>query len=95
MITGKTKDGFAFEVSENIGKDFRIVMALRKLSTDDVVAKVEGTYDFADAVLGKSGIDKLVDFTTKKQGFADSEYIINTCHEIVAIVNEKNAEVKK
>ena len=95
MITGKTKDGFAFEVSENIGKDFRIVMALRKLSTDDVVAKVEGTYDFADAVLGKSGIDKLVDFTTKKQGFADSEYIINICHEIVAFVNEKNAEVKK
>lgn len=95
MITGKTKDGFAFEVSENIGKDFRIVMSLRKLSTDDVTAKIEGTYDFADAVLGKKGIDNLVAFTTKKQGFADSEYIINTCHEIVAFVNEKNAEIKK
>ena len=95
MITGKTKDGFCFEVSENIGSDFRIVMALRKLSTNDVVAKVEGTYDFAEAVLGKSGIDKLVEFTTQKVGFADSEYIINTCHEIVAYINEKNSEVKK
>lgn len=95
MITGKTKDGFAFEVSENIGKDFRIVMALRKLSTDDVTAKVEGTYDFVEAVLGKGGIDKIVAFTTKQQGFADSEYIINTCHEIVAIANEQNAEIKK
>ena len=95
MIKGTTKDGFDFEVSENIGKDFRIVMALRKLSTDNVMAKVEGTYDFADAILGKDGIDKLVEFTTKKQGFADSEYIVNTCHEIVAYVNEHNAEVKK
>ena len=95
MITGTTKDGFAFEVSENIGKDFRIVMALRKLSTDDVMQQVEGTYDFAEAVLGKSGVDKLVGFTTKKCGFADSEYIINTCHEIVAFANEKSAEVKK
>ena len=95
MIKGTTKDGFNFEVSENIGKDFRIVMSLRKLSTDNVMAKVEGTYDFADAILGKDGIDKLVEFTTKKQGFADSEYIVNTCHEIVAYVNEHNAEVKK
>lgn len=95
MIKGTTKDGFDFEVSENIGKDFRIVMALRKLSTDNVMAKIEGTYDFADAILGKDGIDKLVEFTTKKQGFADSEYIVNTCHEIVAYVNEHNAEVKK
>lgn len=95
MIKGTTKDGFDFEVSENIGKDFRIVMSLRKLSTDNVMAKVEGTYDFADAILGKDGIDKLVEFTIKKQGFADSEYIVNTCHEIVAYVNEHNAEVKK
>ena len=49
MIKGTTKDGFSFEVSENIGADFRIVMALRKLNSDDVLKKVEGTYDFADA----------------------------------------------
>ena len=95
MIKGTTQDGFNFEVSENIGADFRIVMALRKLNSDDVLKKVEGTYDFADAVLGTSGIDKLVDFTTKQKGFADSEYIVNTCYEIVGIANEQSAEIKK
>ena len=95
MITGTTKDGFKFEVSENIGNDFRIVMALRKLNSGDVTAKIEGTYDFVDAVLGKDGIDKIVTFATKQQGFADSEYIINACYEIVGIANEQSAEVKK
>lgn len=95
MIKGTTKDGFNFEVSENIGADFRIVMALRKLNSDDVLKKVEGTYDFAEAVLGTSGIDKLVDFTIKKQGFADSEYIVNACYEIVGVANEQSAEIKK
>lgn len=95
MITGTTKDGFNFEVSENIGNDFRIVMALRKLNSGDVTAKIEGTYDFVEAVLGKDGIDKIVAFTTKQQGFADSEYIIDTCYEIVGIANEQSAEVKK
>lgn len=95
MIKGTTQDGFNFEVSENIGADFRIVMALRKLNSDEVLKKVEGTYDFAEAVLGTSGIDKLVDFTIKKQGFADSEYIVNTCYEIVSVANEQSAEIKK
>ena len=87
MVKGTTKDGFNFEVSENIGNDFRIVMALRKLNSGDVTAKIEGTYDFVEAVLGKDGIDKIVTFATKQQGFADSEYIINTCYEIVGIAN--------
>lgn len=95
MIKGTTQDGFNFEVSENIGADFRIVMALRKLNSDEVLKKVEGTYYFAEAVLGTSGIDKLVDFTIKKQGFADSEYIVNTCYEIVGVANEQSAEIKK
>ena len=95
MIKGKTEAGFEFEVSESIGKDFRIVMALRKLRTDDVMNKVEGTYDFAEAVLGKDGLDKLVAYATKEKGYADSEFIINTCHEIVAYANEHSEEVKK
>lgn len=95
MITGTTKDGFAFEVSENIGKDFRIVMAMRKVSSDVVLDKVAGTYDYAEAILGKGGIDKIVQFAIEKKGFADSDYIINQCNEIVAMVNEKSAEIKK
>lgn len=95
MITGTTKEGFSFEVNENIGKDFRIVTALRKLNSEDVLNKVEGTYDYAEAVLGKSGIDAIVAFTTEKLGYADSEFIVDQIHEIVGYANEKSAEIKK
>lgn len=94
-MKGSTKAGFKFEVSENIGKDFRIVMAMRKVSSDDLMEKVAGTYDFAEAILGKSGIDKIVQFAIEQNGYADSEFIMDQCNEIVAIVNEKSASAKK
>ena len=95
MITGITTEGFNFEVNENIGKDFRIVIALRKLNSDDDLKKVEGTYDYAEAVLGKSGVEALVNFTIDKIGYADTEFIISQIHEIVGEANEKSAEIKK
>jgi hypothetical protein len=94
-MKGSTKAGFKFEVSENIGKDFRIVMAMRKVSSDDLMEKVAGTYDFAEAILGKSGIDQIVQFAIEQKGYADSEFIMDQCNEIVAIVNEKSASAKK
>lgn len=94
-MNGSTKAGFKFEVSENIGKDFRIVMAMRKVSSDDLMEKVAGTYDFAEAILGKSGIDQIVQFAIEQKGYADSEFIMDQCNEIVAIVNEKSASAKK
>lgn len=69
-------------------------MAMRKVSSDDLMEKVAGTYDFAEAVLGKGGIDRMVKFAIEQKGFADSEFIMDQCNEIVAIVNEKSAEVK-
>lgn len=95
MITGTTKDGFNFEVHENIGRDFRIVMAMRKVSSNVATEKAMGIYDFAEALLGKDGIDRIVQFATEKAGFPDSAYIMDQCNEIVAIVNEKSAEIKK
>lgn len=95
MIVGKTEKGFEFEVNENIGNDFRIVMAVRKLKSDDRIAKVEGTYDYVEAILGKGGIDKMVNFATKQVGYPDSDFIVSQAEEILSIVNEKNSEVKK
>ena len=95
MIVGKTEKGFEFEVNENIGNDFRIVMAVRKLKSDDKIAKVEGTYDYVEAILGKSGIDKMIKFATKQVGYPDSDFIIAQAEEILAIANEGNPEIKK
>lgn len=95
MIKGKTKAGFGFEVNENIGKDFRIVMATKKINTESTLEKVEGIYDFVEAILGKDGVEKMVSFTTKKKGYADTEYILEQANEILAYATEKSSEVKK
>lgn len=95
MIKGKTADGFNFEVNENIGKDFRIVIALRKLNSGETLKQVEGTYDYAEAILGKSGVDEIVAFAIDKMGYADTEFIVSQLHEIISIANEQSVEVKK
>lgn len=95
MISGKTKDGFEFEVSENLGKDFRIVMAAARLNSAETLDKVAGTYDYVTAILGKSDLDRLINFTCKKFGYADTEYIIEQAKEILAFVAEKDQNVKK
>ena len=95
MIKGKTADGFNFEVNENIGKDFRIVIALRKLNSGETLKQVEGTYDYAEAILGKSGVDEIVAFAIDRMGYADTEFIVSQLHEIISIANEQSAEIKK
>ena len=95
MISGKTEKGFEFEVNENIGKDFRIVMATARLNSDDTHEKVAGTYDFVTAILGKSGLNKMINFAVDKCGFADTEFILEEAKEILAFATEKDADVKK
>lgn len=94
-IKGKTKEGFTFSVNENIGKDFRIVTAMRKLNSGETMMRVEGMSDYAEAILGKDGIDEIIQFAINKMGYADTEFIVDQLHEIVGIVNEKSAKVKK
>ena len=95
MISGKTEKGFEFEVNENIGKDFRIVMATARLNSDDTLEKVAGTYDFVTAILGKSGLNKMINFAVDKCGFADTDFILEEAKEILAFATEKDADVKK
>lgn len=95
MISGKTKNGFEFEVNENIGKDFRIVVATARLNSDDTLEKVAGTYDFVTAILGKSGLAKLINFAVEKCGFADTEFILEEAKEILEFVTSKDPDVKK
>lgn len=95
MISGKTEKGFEFEVNENIGKDFRIVMATARLNSDDTLEKIAGTYDFVTAILGKSGLNKLINFAVEKCGFADTEFILEEAKEILSFVTSQDEEVKK
>ena len=95
MIKGKTESGFEFEVNENVGKDFRIVMATKRLNSDNTIDKIEGTYDFVEAILGKSGVETLVQFVIDQTGYADTEIVLKEAKEILAFASEKSEEIKK
>lgn len=94
-IKGTTTAGFEFEVNENIGKDFGIVVAMKKLNCAGDLQKIEGTYEFVNAVLGEDGIDRIMDFARAEKGYADTQFILEQTKEIVEYANEHNAEVKK
>lgn len=95
MVKGKTKRGFGFEVNENVGKDFRIVMATKRLNSENTIEKIEGTYDFVEAILGKSGVEDLVKFVIAQVGFADTEIVLSEAKEILAFASENDTEIKK
>ena len=95
MIKGKTEAGFDFEVDENIGKDFRIVIATKKIKANSSLDKVEGIYDYAEVVLGKEGIDRIMSFAAEKKGYADTDFILEQVNEILAFAAEKSKKVKK
>lgn len=95
MIKGKTDAGFEFEVNENIGKDFRLVKATKKIKSDSTINKLEGMYDYVEAILGADGIDRMMSFAAEKKGYADTEFITDQCNEILAIIASKSEEIKK
>lgn len=95
MIKGKTEEGFEFETSENVSKDFRIVIATARLNSDDTLEKVAGTYDFVIAIIGKSGLDRLVKFACEKKGYADTEFILEQANEILTFAANQDESVKK
>lgn len=95
MVKGTTERGFSFEVNENVGKDFRIVIATKNLNSENPIKKIEGTYDFCEAILGKSGVEDLVQFVVDKEGFADTEIVLSEAKEILAFASENSTEIKK
>ena len=95
MIKGKTEAGFEFEVNENIGKDFRLVKATKKIKSDSTLNKLEGMYDYVEAILGSDGVDRMMSFAAEEKGYADTEFVLDQCNEILAIVASKSEEIKK
>ena len=95
MIKGKTEAGFEFNVDENISKDFRIVIATKKIRASSNLEKVEGIYDYAEVILGEGGIDRIMAFATEQKGFADTDFILEQINEILAYAAEQSKEVKK
>lgn len=93
MITGTTKSGFSFAVSEDIGSDFRIMEAIADAESEDASEKLRGTVNLVRAVLGNSGKRALYRHVMK-DGVVPSEAVAEEITEILQIAKEKQRTVK-
>lgn len=94
MITGKTKSGFEYSVSEKLGNDFRFVMAYAKVDTGDAVSTLVGAADLAKIVLGEAGLAALCKHVEEPDGSIPTDALMGELVEIIQAVGAENKEVK-
>ena len=94
MIKGTTKNGFAFEVSEGIGNDFRVLEAIADADSADASANLRGTVALVRLLLGEKGKERLYRHLQTDSGEVPSGAVIDTVAEIVTIVKDMRPEVK-
>lgn len=85
MITGKTKSGFEFEISENTLDDYDLLEALADVQSDPMkITKV------IDILFGENK-DKLKEHVRKEHGYVSTQAITSLVTEIFnSIKTSKN-----
>jgi hypothetical protein len=93
MITGKTKSGFEFIVSEHIADDWRVVKAVAESQSKEEAKQLEGTVKAVSLVLGDQE-DALCEHIQREDGSIPTKALIREISDIMAIVKEKSVEIK-
>lgn len=94
-MKGQTSTGFEFEVSDSIGRDFRVLRAYQKINSGDQEKNLMGSLELVDVVMGSDeAVDRLVDHVVSRQGYADSEAIYQEVSEILQQAGEQINSLK-
>lgn len=94
MITGTTKRGFEYSVSEKLGNDFRFVLAYSKVNDGDAVSTLVGAADLARIVLGDDGLAALCKHVAEPDGSVPTDILMEELGEIIQAAGAGNKEVK-
>lgn len=94
MIQGVTKSGFAFEVDEGIGSDFRVMEALADADSTDASAKLSGTVALVRLLLGEDGKQRLYRKLRAEYGSVPTEKVVAEVTEILQIAGDRSKTVK-
>lgn len=97
MITGKTSQGFEFEVDETVMNDWDYINAIRKAESKDPGTKLLGTADLIVLLLKEDQAQALSDFIRSKRedGKAPFEAMQSAVNEILKICKDENEKAKK
>lgn len=93
MIKGTTKSGFAFEVSEGIGNDFRVLEAIADADNEDESVKVRGAVELVRLILG-DGKKALYKHLEAAHGGVPVDAVLSEVVEILTACREQSKAVK-
>ncbi|MQW23886.1 MULTISPECIES: hypothetical protein [unclassified Lactococcus] len=77
MIKGTTKNGFHYEIKENVGDDYELLKLLRKLEDNGLLI-----FDVVEKMLGAKQAENLEKFLLKRDGYVSTEKISKEVMEI-------------
>lgn len=77
MITGKTKSGFAFEISDAVGDDYEILELMARVQNDFLAIT-----ELVDRVLGSEQKDRFKEHCRDENGRVSTERMMTEFFEI-------------
>lgn len=82
-----TKSGFKWNVDERSLSDWRFISAVSKLESAEGNGRITAVVEYAEAVLGKNGVDKLVAYIrSKNSGAAPVDAVLKEIKEITDLL---------
>lgn len=94
MITGKTEDGFKYKIEDSVLKDYRVMRIASKIAKSSADQVMLIAPELPDLILGEKGVDQLINFLIKKDGYPDTEKLMNTVFWILKDASNKSNELK-
>lgn len=84
MIKGKTKSGFKFEFDERIKNDWRLMDAIGRATSTDMMTQIAATSDLVDLLLGSDKEKLMEHIMQRNDGFIPSEELEKELFEIIS-----------
>ncbi len=94
MIRGTTPDGFRYQIEDSVTRDYRVMRIASKANELSNEQALAFTADFPELILGKKGLDQLINFLIKKDRYPDTEKVLTTTFWIFNDASQKSEELK-
>lgn len=95
MVKGKTKSGIKFVINENIKKDVRVLMLLRKMQNADLSAEEQSDalFKFLEIIFGsEKNLSSFMDSVAEKnEGACTPEMMMSEINEMFEVLGLKNS----
>ena len=95
MISGTTKSGFAYSVSDGLTKDFRLVRNMKKVMSKDLKGQVDGLIDLVSVVFNdEEQEERFLQHLADENGRIPSDVVFSELKEILDAAAEADKAVK-